>query len=282
MAWSKISDLNSLFAEIYEGSLFVARENNIMTNLVTNYSARGWMARNLPIYAQVTAESIGEGEDFSNPTTWSKSSLAILTPGEIMCQVVLTDRRIETDPDDARRDATVEMGNAVATKIDVDLVGTFASFSSGLGTANNSLTINIVAAAISQLRNANAPNPLYVVLHPYGWHDIWDELGTPASNLAFLGDQANAALRSFFVGSWLNVTWFTSSNISVDGDGDAIGGIFNPQALAFDTRKAPLLEPERDASARAWELNLSAGYAYGVRRTAFGRKLTHDATAPTS
>lgn len=282
MAISKVSDLNSLFNSIFEDALFVAREQNLMVNLVTNYSARGWMDRKVSIYPEIVAESVGEGEDFSNPTTFDKTVLATLTPAEIMAQVVLTDRRIETDPDDARRDASLELGNAIATKIDKDILAEFANFTNGLGSAGNSLTINIVAAGISQLRNANAPNPLYCVLHPYGWHDIWDELGTPATNLAFLGDVANEALRSFFVGSWLNISWFTSANIAVDASDDAVSGLFNPQSLAFDSRKAPLMEPERDASLRAWELNISAGYADGVRRDAFGRKLTHDATAPTS
>lgn len=282
MAMSKVSDLNSLFNSIYEGALFVARENNIMSNLVTNYAARGWMNRVLPIYPQASAESVGEGEDFANPTTWSKSTEATFTPAEIMVQGILTDRRIETDPDDARRDLSIELGNAIATKIDVDLVTLFDSFTNAVGTANTALTINKVAAGISQLRNALASPPLYIVLHPYGWHDIWDELGTPASQYAFLGDQANAALRNFFVGDWLNIAWFISANISVDDDDDAKGGLFNREALALDTRKAPLFEVERDPSLRAYELNFSAGYAHGVRRNDFGREVVHDATAPTS
>jgi len=280
MAYSKVSDLNSLFNSIYEDALFVAREQNLMTQLVTNYSARGWMSRYISIYPEVSAETVAEGEDFSNPTTFNKTTEATLTPGEVMAQIVLTDRRIETDPDDARRDASLELGNAIGTKIDTDLVGNFSSFTAGVGTAGNSLTLDNVAAGLSKLRNANAPNPIYVVLHPYGWHDIWNELGTPAAHYAFQGEVANEALRSFFVGSWLNVQWFTSSNISVDDSDDAVGAIFNPQALAFDSRKAPLMEPERDASLRAWELNMSAGYAHGVRRDAFGQSITHDATAP--
>jgi len=282
MAYSKVSDLNSLFNSIYEDTLFVAREQVLMTNLVTNYSARGWMTRYLPIYPEISAESVAEAEDYANPTTWTKTEHASLSPGEIICQVVLTDRRIETDPEDARRDATLEMGNAIATKIDVDLVTDFASFTDSIGSSGTALTINKMAAGITQLRAAYCPNPIYTVIHPYGWHDIWDELGTPASSYAFLGDRANEALRSFFVGNWLNIAWFISGNITVDSTPNAKGGLFNPQALAFDTRKAPLLEPERDASLRAWELNLSAGYAHGVRRTAFGRYVYHDATEPTS
>ena len=110
--------------------------------------------------------------------------------------------------------------------------------------------------------------------------DIWVELGQPATNKAFLGELANRALRDFFVGSWLNMTWFVSANIEVDANDDAVSGVFNPGALAFDSRKPPTLEPERDASLRAWELNMTAGYAYGERRDSFGVAYTADATEP--
>jgi hypothetical protein len=282
MAISTVSSLNSLFAALFEDALFVAREANMMTNLVTNYNATGWMNRSVSIYPTVSAVAVAEGTDFASPTTFTKTSLATLTPNEVIAQVILTDRRIDTDPDDARRDAAQELGNAVATKIDVDLVGEFTNFTTDKGPgAGSAATIATFAAGISVLRNALAPNPIYVVAHPYHWHDIWTELGQPAANQAFLGDVANEALRSFYVGSWTNASWFVNANISVDTDSDAISAMFNPGGLAFDSRKAPTLEPERDASLRAWELNLSAGYADGVRRDAFGVKYTADATEPT-
>jgi hypothetical protein len=208
-----------------------------------------------------------------------KSLKATLTPGVVMAQTILTDEDIQTDPDNARVDAAQELGDAVAEKIDTDLLGQVADFADK-GSAGASLTIAICAAAISVLRNAKAPNPIYFVLHPYGWHDIWVELGQPASNKAFLGDLANQAMRSFYVGGWLAAAWFISANISIDASADAVSGVFNPQALGFDTREAPVLEPERDASRKVWELNYSAGYATEAIRTEYGRKLTHDATEP--
>lgn len=281
MAITKKSDLNSLFNTIYEDSLFVAREQNMMTNLVTNYAATGWMNRVIPQRASITAQAVDEGVDFANPTTFSKTALATLTPGEKMAQTLLTDVMVETDPEDARKSAATELGNAIATKIDVDLVGLFSSLTTGKGSAGASLTIAKCAAAVSVLRNNKAMNPIYVVLHPFGWHDLWTELGQPAANQAFLGEVANEALRSFFVGQFLAAQFFTNANITVDGSDDAVGAAFSREALAFDSRKAPTLEPDRKASRRAWELNIVAGYAYGVRRDTFGVKLTHDATEPT-
>ena len=281
MAVTAQSDLSSLFNSIYEDALFVARETNIMTNLVTNYSARGWMARKVSTRPTVSAASVADGVDYANPTTFGLTALATLTPGEVIAQVILTDQMIETDTNDAMRDAAQELGNAVGTKIDSDLVGTFSSFTTDKGDgANATATIANFAAAVSVLRNAKVPNPVYVVAHPYHWHDVWVELGQPGANQAFLGDVANQAMRDFYVGRWINVLWFIDANISVDGNADAISGVFNPGALAFDSRKAPTLENERDASLRAWELNMTAGYAYGVRRSTFGVKFTADATEP--
>lgn len=282
MAVTTTSDLNSLFALIYEDALFVARETNIMTNLVTNYAAPGWMVRKIGIRPTVSAASVADGVDYATPTTFGQTLKATLTPGEVIAQVILTDQMIDTDSSDAVRDAAQELGNAVGTKIDTDLVTDFASFTTDKGDgANTTATIANFAAAVSVLRNAKAPNPIYCVVHPYHWHDVWVELGQPAANQALLGDVANQALRDFFVGRWINVQWFSDANIAVDVNSDAISGVFNPGALAFDSRKAPTLERERDASLRAWELNMTAGYAHGVRRTEFGVKFTADATEPT-
>lgn len=281
MAITTVADLNSLYNLIYEDSLFVARETNLMTGLVRNFSATGYMARKLSIRPTITAQAKAEGVDFQNPTTFGKSLKATLTPGVVMAQALLTDEDVQTDPDNARTDAAQELGGAIATKIDVDLVTLFASLTTEKAAANAALTIAKCAAAISVLRNQLAPNPLYFVLHPYGWHDVWTELGQPASQKAFLGDLANQALNSFFVGGWLSATWFTSANIDVDASDDAVSSVFNTQSLGFDTRESPMMEPERDASRKATELNMSAGYAVGILRNEYAVKLTHDATEPT-
>lgn len=280
MAISTIADLNSLYNLIYEDALFVARETNLMVGLVRNFSATGYMARKIGIRPTMTAQTKPEGVDYQVGELWDKQLKATLTPTVKMAQTILTDEQIDTDPDNARTDASQELGGAIATKIDVDLVTLFASFSTEKAAAAASLSIAKCAAGLSVLRNNKAPNPLYFVLHPYGWHDVWVELGQPASQKAFLGDLANEALRSFFVGSWLAATWFISANISVDSEDDAVSGCFNPQSLGFDTRQDPVLEPERDASRKVIELNMSAGYAVGVIRTEYGVKLTHDATEP--
>lgn len=167
MAISTKSSISGYFNTIYEDALFVAREMNMMTNLVTNYSAKGWMSRQIATYPTITAASVSEGVDYANPTTFDKSTLATLTPGEIITQVILTDIRIDTDPQDARQDAVTEMGNAVATKIDKDVASSFSSFTTDVGPgAGTTNTLAKFAVGVSVLRNALAPSPIYTVIHP--------------------------------------------------------------------------------------------------------------------
>jgi hypothetical protein len=106
------------------------------------------------------------------------------------------------------------------------------------------------------------------------------ELGQPSAE-PFLGELANQAMRDYFVGQFLGARWFISANINVDASDDAVNGAFHHDALALDTRKPITLEVERDASLRAWELNVSAGYACGIRDDDLGVKFTADATEPT-
>lgn len=281
MAITKTTDLGTqgtaYWNPILEGAIFTAREEALMPSLVTTYTATGYANRILPIYPTLSAQEVNEGQDYANATSWTKTTSMTLTPKEAMVQVVLTDRNLESDPDSARRDAAIEMGRAIAAKIDTDILGLFSSFSSGKGTAGSSLTIAHCAAALSKLRDNNATGQRTIVLHPYQWHDIWAELGQPATN-SFLGEVANEALRQYYVGNWIAAQWFISANIS--GVGTAYGAAFTREAMALDTRKAPNLEVERDASLRAYELNMQVGYAVGERRDDHGVYIVSDATEP--
>ncbi len=280
MTLSQVSSLNSLYSDIYERARFVTREQSLMPSLVTRMGATGWMSRKIGIWSQATAVAIAEDQDLANAAEFSKSVDVTLTPGEIGAQFILTDRMVDTDPDGARAAAGYELGMAIATKIDTDLATDMASFSKEKGASGAALTIAKCAAALAYLRKTSIPGPFIFVLHPYGWHDVWTELGQPASQKALLGDIANEALRQYFVGRFLAADWFVSANISIDGTPDAVSGVFNRMALAIDMRRAPRLEPFRDPSARAVELNMTAGYAHGVWRDSYGVKLTHDATEP--
>lgn len=281
MAMSTYAAISAYVNPIFERSMSVAYEANLMAQLVTNYSSTGWMTRNVPVYPTFTAQQVAETDDISNPQDFNKSTLATFTPQEFALQVLISDRRIETDPENAQNDAIRHIGLAMANKIDTDLCAEFANLSSGKGTAGSVLAIVNVSAGIAKLRTATKMTGVNnIVLHPYQWHDIWLELGQPQANKAFLGDTANEALRNYAVGDMLDGQWYTSANVSGGGGGTCYGGVFRQEAIALDTRRGYRLEPERDASKRGLELNATMGYDTGVLRSDYGVYLLSDASEP--
>lgn len=282
MAITQYTSISSFINSIYEDAVLVAREGGLMPALVSNYSAMGRMTRAFSTRPEVSYETVADAVDYSNPTTFGKSSVGTLTPGEVIAQFILTDANIESDPDNARGQAAQELGEAAAKKVDTDLVSVFASFVTDTGTANAAFSTTILADAISSLRAAYAPSgALRAVLHPYHWHDIFVETGVPAATYANKDAMTTEALRNYWMANFLGIPIYTSANIAIDAADDAISGVFAPQSIAFDVRRAYRLEPERDASLRAWELNATMVYAYGLGpRPAWGVKITSDATAP--
>ena len=154
MAITKYSDISALVNDIYERSLFVVRETNLMANLVSNYNAQGWMTRQFSSRPEITAETVADGVDYENPQTFGKTAGGTLTPVEAIAQVRLTDRMVETDPDGARNDAATELGASIAHKLDTDLTGVFSAFATDKGTgAGNAATLASLAAALAVVRN---------------------------------------------------------------------------------------------------------------------------------
>jgi hypothetical protein len=56
--------------------------------------------------------------------------------------------------------------------------------------------------------------------------------------------------------------------------------MFSSNAMALDMRRPFRMEPERDASRRGIELNVSSIYAYGVWRPQYGVVLLTAGTIP--
>lgn len=275
------TDLAGLFNTIYEDAVFVARDNVLMPMLVQNFAdGVGYADRVVPLWAQAEAKNVADGVDFVTGKKLSKSEKARFTPGEVMAQFLLTDQMMLTNPESAPNAAATELGNAVAEKIDKDLLGLFSTFSNGKGTAGSALKIAHVAAALAVVRTNKGRGRASTVVTAYQWHDIWVELGQPAATQALLGDVANQALRDYAVGRFVGVDWYTSDNITVDSN-NAYGAVFVPEAIALDVREQITLRPQRDESLRADELNMHTGYAYGKLWGERGAYLLSDSSEPT-
>lgn len=280
MSFTTYSDVSSLINTIYTDALRVAREQTIMDMLVTTFSDRQGLApRSVTQYGQVSINEIGESDDIL-PQQFSRSLLSTLTPAEKGAQFFLTDSRIESDPEDVRRDAAIELGGGIATKIETDILGNFSSLTGGtIGAAGSTLVWGHFFGALSILRANLAPFPYVCVMHPYQWNVLGKAVAPPGAQTNAPEFQ-DAVMENFWVSRVSGVDIFISSNIAIDGNGDATAAMFARPAIAYDNRRAPRLEPERDASRRAWELNMTSVYAHGVWRPTYGVQMISDASTP--
>ena len=271
------STISELYTEIVAEALFVASEQSIMRNLVRNYTiAGGGKSVEVPIYANVSASAVNEATDLSN-TAVNPTSVTI-TASEVGIMTTLTDLARNSASRNVAGDIGRLFGEAIARKIDADLSALFTGFSTErAGGAGNELTVADVFEAVADLRTANAPAPYYGVFHPKQIFNVKKSLTN-----TFVGrdtELSNEAMRTGFVGTIAGVQIFESSNISVDGSDDSIGGVFSQDALALAMMQDLKIESQRDASLRADEIVATAVYGVSEIHDSYGVKLTADTLA---
>lgn len=278
------TDISSFINTIFEASMLVARDNNFMTGVVRVFNDRQGLApRKNSQYGGMTINSLAETDDMVGQS-FTPSNIATITPSEAGGQYFFTDNRVKSDPFSVINDASQDMGLAMATKMETDLISNFSSFTGGtVGSAGSVITWNYLLAAEAQLKARKAPYPYFVALSPYQWQPLAKAASvasTSATNASpDLLNEVNKGM--FFVKQVGGLFIYTTSNISSDASDDAVGGMWSRDAIALDIRTQPYIERERDASRRGTELNLSTTYGHGVWRPTFGIKLVFDNAVPT-
>lgn len=263
--------ISSFINTVWEGALLTAREQSVMSPLVTMFTDRtGAAPRSLTQYSGGTLISpLHESVDMSSQTI-TPATLSTLTPAMVGGNYFITDYRIESDPFSIRSDAAMDLGQLLAVNVDVALCTDMASFTGGtVGTAGGTITWANVFNAITKLRAAFAPAPYTAVVRPEQWYYLANTLsaGQTVTNAPALQD---AVASQWFAGNAYGVDFYVDANITAGTACKA--GMFARPALALDWRRAPRIEPQRDASrgGGGWELNLTGVYAHGLWRPTFG------------
>ena len=275
MAATTSTTLDDLFVNIIAQARFTAEEQSLMMGLVTQYNigAQAGKTIQVPKYPAIAAADLTEGTDMSS-TTVSTSSVSV-TVGEVGAQVLLTDLAAMGAGNPADELGTV-LGNAIATKIDTDLIALFDGFSGSIGTAGAEITVADLFKAAATLRANKVTGVINAVVHPYQAYALKANLTNTFANPNG-GDLQNEAMRNGYVGTIAGINVYESANVSIDGDGDAKGAVFAPEALAIAIKRDFNIEPQRDASNRAFELNATAIYGVGELDDSFGVEMLSDA-----
>lgn len=275
MAATTSATLDDLFANIIAQARFTAEEQSLMMGLVTQYNIGNQAGKTIqvPKYPAIAAADLTEGTDMTS-TTVSTSSVSI-TVGEVGAQVLLTDLAAMGAGNPAEELGTV-LGNAIATKIDTDLIALFDGFSSSIGTAGAEITVADLFKAAATLRANKVTGVINAVVHPYQAYQLKANLTNTFANPNG-GDLQNEAMRNGYVGTIAGINVYESANVSIDGSDDAKGAVFAPEALAIAMKRDFQIEPQRDASNRAFELNATAIYGVGELDDSFGVEVLSDA-----
>ena len=275
MAASTSTTLDDLFANIIAQARFTAEEQSLMLGLVTQYNIGNQAGKTIqvPKYPAIAAADLTEGTDMTS-TTVSTSSVSV-TVGEVGAQVLLTDLATMGAGNPAEELGTV-LGNAIATKMDTDLIALFDGFSGSIGSAGAEITVADLFKAAATLRANKVTGVINAVVHPFQAYQLKANLTNTFANPNG-GDLQNEAMRNGYVGTIAGINVYESANVSIDGNDDAKGAVFAPEALAIAMKRDFQIEPQRDASNRAFELNATAIYGVGELDDSFGVEVLSDA-----
>lgn len=247
---------------------------------------------NVPTFGTISAHALAEGIDMTASETMSDTSVTI-TPAEVGCKLIVTDKLVRDDNEDIKSAAGRLLGNAMELKRDTDLLALFASAATALGSGGTA-TMGQYAAARAILKGnvvssgGPAPGSLVAVLHPFVTLDIIDIL-TPiiptagtAMSQSVSGPMMEDVVRNYGVGRLFGMNIIEDGNIT-PAAGTCHGGVFatgEGGAIILATANEWSVEPERDGSLRATELNIVGEYGVGYYLNNWAVDMNHDAATP--
>jgi len=277
MAGSTTTSLNDLLPSIVAEAMFVANERSIMRGLVKNYNIPSASGKTItvPIYPAQTAAALTEGDEISN--TEVATSGVTLTVATNAIRTIVTDLSRVASASNVVADIGRLFGEAIAKKIDKDLIALFTNFATTVGSNSTTFTPALLARAIANLRNNAVPSEnLACVIHPYVAYDLKASLTNTYAN-PNAGVIQNDAMRTGYVGTLFGVPVFESSNIT-DTTGDSIGAVFHRDALGLAMIGDITIETQRRASYLGDDIIASCHYAVGELYDLYGVKISADST----
>jgi N4-gp56 family major capsid protein len=271
MTITNTSTLNDLLPSIVAEALFVASERSIMRGLVRNYTLNAGQGKTVtvPIYPKQTAAALTEATAPS--FTAISTDGATLTVSEVGLAAQVSDLAMMASASNVVADIGRLFGEAIARKMDSDLLSNVASLSAGVGGATTTATPALIFQAIAKLRSQgyDTANDCAIVMHPNIAYDVASTLtSTFAAPASMIG---NDALRNGFMGTLGGVPVYQSSLVNNTGTaGDYNCVIFHRDAFGLAMMKDITIESQREATKRGFDIVGSAIYGHGILYNAAG------------
>jgi len=275
MANEQTTTLNSeLFTALLGDAQFAAYENSVARQVVTalDYPANAGKVLQIPVYASISAADLTEGTaaTAANTNTTSVS----LTLAEIGTYFQVTDMLRDSAQRDVVGDLGFQAGRAIAEKMDTGVFANFSSFDEIKSNVNAEVTVDDILKGVSELRSRKLTGPFYCILHPGVAYQIKKELSNAgAATIPALSNAGNTVLSQFYVGQLAGCIIIESALVATSGN-NAVNSVFTPMALAHALRGGVRMETQRQASARATDIMMTAVQGSAILNQQFGVKLT--------
>jgi len=218
--------------------------SNVMYPLVTvKQAARGSNHVQFSDWTKLTSGNVSAATQATATTAVAITTAArTATVTEHVIESQVSDLVLMGSGDDVANQAGPALGNAVAAKLDDDLVELGKTFSQTECGAGTELALSHIFGAMRQMRAAGAPMPYSLVLSP---KQVWggkgiisllhntalDTAGSSTTDTAtarpigVLGSKGEEAFQTGYVGSiaGFNVYWSDQIDENVSSGGDAAG-----------------------------------------------------------
>lgn len=235
-----------------------------------------------PLYTKLATSAV---EEESSGTEGSEvDATAIVTTAasvEILRNHInakITDLAVYGNQDALLVNAGQVLGNAVAAKMDKDIMARFADFATVKGTSTDGVKFLDIMDCLASLEANDAPRPYHAVLHPlqmFGSFGLSNEFGSSAvqgSNAAFNGLAGSGGVADQFLGAGLvtniaGINFYTSPQVASNSD-THIGGVFASTALGagfIDFGGGNFIEVKSERNELGAQTNIVCNAYYGHR-----------------
>ena len=243
--------------------------SNVMYPLVhAKQAVQGVITVQFPDYTKVASSSVAavaDGVDEADVTSITTAARSA-TISEHVIRADVSDLARMGNAEDLTGNVGQILGNAVAAKLDDDMVELGKSLSQTECGAGTSLALSHAFGAMRQMRSAGAPFPYNLILSP---KQVWGSkglisllhdaavTGSNSKPMSLMGSKGEEALAAGYVGNiaGFDIYWSDQIDEDVSSGGDAAGFAFSKGAFGLAVGPEGLfrLETERNASFRTTE-----------------------------
>lgn len=227
---------------------------------VADISGDSTLTVDFPKWPLLSAADLTEGADAGNTAVNTTSTP--VTADEAGIMITVTDMLLNSAGIGGLEPYAMELGKALANKIDTDLLAEVADFTNSVGATGVDMTEANFLEAIYALESGNATGPYAAVLHPVQVHDL--RMALKATTGAVWGGPSAPAGDIGALTSLYGVDVFSSTNCALVNIGADRQGVMMPvgnqSGLAYVLKTGAKTEFQRDASLRATEIVVTAIY----------------------